>query len=127
MGDGIAEVRQGCPGVLPPGPSPLLWEVIPRAPAVTVGVSGTQQRLGGVIPSAAQSEPPDPDQRLDLRNGGKVTGEPPRELMGDHHPHQVRTANREVNRDRGPGARTDHDGGLRLQGLQQRCGIGRVR
>jgi hypothetical protein len=32
--------------------------------------------------------------------------------MCDRHPHEVRTTHRKVDCDRGPGARTDHDGGL---------------
>ena len=54
-----------------------------------------------------------------------MTSEPPWELMGDNHPHEVRTTHRQVYGDRGPGTRTDHDGGL-SPSLHNRCGIGRM-
>jgi hypothetical protein len=44
--------------------------------------------------------------------------------VGHDGPHQVGPAHRQVDGDRGAGARTDHDGRRRPQMLQKRCGTG---
>jgi hypothetical protein len=47
--------------------------------------------------------------------------------MRDDGSHEVGTANGEVDRDRGAGARPDYDGATDSQPLEQRRGIGSVR
>lgn len=64
--DRVPEVHEGDPCVLPPGPAPLLREGVPRASTVTVGVRGTEQRLGGLAVSASQRKKRDLGERCDL-------------------------------------------------------------
>ena len=124
--DRVAKVRQGRPRVFPGHPPPLLWKGVPRASAATVGVGGAQQCLSGVAWSATQRERSDLEQRRDLRSSRRVASKSPWELMRDDHSHQLWPAHCEVDGDCGPGARSDDDGRLGSQRLENSCSIGRV-
>jgi hypothetical protein len=56
-----------------------------------------------------------------------MTGVPPGELVSDDDAHKLRATHRQVDGNRGAGARPDHDGRGRGPRLQDRRRIGRVR